>query len=135
MDQEAEQLEEQATLIAVASRDGKTVSGHIGKCAEWIVYSADDDVHECARISLSKDMVFHHYKDQAAHPLQSCVAVVGASAGDSFVEKMKRRGMEVVLTAQSDPLSAVREYMANAVIPPKPRPIGSLVCKIRDALS
>lgn len=128
-------MSSEAVLIAVASRDGSTVSGHIGKCAQWIIFSADEGIRECARISLPKDLVFHHFKDDQPHPLQDCCAVIGASAGESFVEKMEKRGIKVVLTAESDPSTAVDDYIRNAVIPPKPRPVGSLICKVRDMLS
>jgi len=129
--------------IAVASRDGISMAGHIGKCADWMVFEvsrpespdADPAVVERERISLPKEQVFHHYKDDRPHPLKRCTAVIGASAGESFVSKMARRGIEVVLTAETDPAAAVVAYARDKVLPPKPRPIGNLVCKIRDALS
>jgi len=130
-------------FIAVASRDGKTVAGHIGKCAEWIVFEAEagDEpdgvpvVREVERITLPKELVFHHYKDEGPHPLGRCRAVIGASAGDSFADKMRRRGIEAVLTAETDPATAVADFIRHAVTPAKPRPIGDLICKIRDAFS
>lgn len=129
--------------IAVASRDGRTVAGHIGKCPHWIVFDisipeaaeAEPVVKELERITLPKELVFHHYKDDGPHPLGDCTAVIGASAGESFVNKMKRRGIEAVLTAEPDSATAVGDYLRNAVTPAKPRPIGGLICKIRDALS
>lgn len=129
--------------IAVACRDGKSVAGHIGKCADWILYrvtaadhpDAPPTISEVERIKLPKELLFHHYKDDGNHPLKSCRAVIGASAGESFVTKMERRGIEAVLTAEADPRKAVEDYIHHSVIPPKPRPIGGLVCKIRDALS
>jgi hypothetical protein len=128
--------------IAVASRDGRTVAGHIGKCSEWIVFEAkagpegeSPRVAEVARVSLPKELVFHHYTGDEPHPLADCAAVIGASAGESFVAKMAKRGIEAVLTAEPDPAKAVADFVAQRVIPPKPRPIGGLVCKIRDALS
>lgn len=125
-----------AVRIAVASRNGTDVSGHIGKCADWIVFEGDaSDVKEAERIKLPKHLVFHHYKDDVPHPLSSCSAVIGASAGESFTSKMAKRGIEVVLTAESDPTTAVADYLRHTLAPPKPRPIGSLICKIHDALS
>ena len=129
--------------IAVASKDGKTVAGHIGKCADWIVFEVTEDdspesdyiVTEVERIKLPKDLVFHHYKDDGPHPLKSCKAVIGASAGESFINKMSKRGIDAVLTAEPNPAQAVVDYVRDNVTPPKPRPIGGLVCKIRDALS
>jgi len=131
--------------FAVASRDGETVSGHIGKCADWIVFTADFasrggiKVTETGRVTLPKNLVFHHYKDEGlrplSHPLADCHVVVGASAGDSFITKMQARGFEVALTAESDPATVVANYLGHKLAPPKPRPIGSLICKIHDALS
>lgn len=112
------------------------MAGHIGKCAQWLLYSADEAgaVSECGRIQLPKSMLFHHYKDQVPHPLSVCRAVIGASAGDSFVAKMRQRGFDVALTAEVDPATAVAEYLRHNLAPPKPRPIGSLVCKLKDQL-
>lgn len=129
--------------IAVASRDGKKVSGHIGKCADWIIFEVDSEqpsgespvVREVERITLPRELVFHHFRDEGPHPLASCTAVIGASAGESFINKMRRRGMEAVLTAEPDPATAVADYVRNTVTPARPRPIGSLICKVRDALS
>lgn len=129
--------------VAVASRDGQTIAGHIGKCAGWIIYEAeagdtpDDEpvVREVQRITLPKEFIFHHYKDERPHPLGECVAVIGASAGDSFVRKMRKRGIEAVLTAESNPDLAVADFVRRTVTPAKPRPIGGLICKIRDAFS
>ncbi len=128
--------------IAVASRDGKTVSGHIGKCAKWTVFEVNGDsdpqrpqVTEVERVTLPKALVFHHYKDDQPHLLGDCTAVIGASAGESFVRKMAGRGIAAVLTAETDPKKAVRDYAMQQLSPPKPRPIGELVCKVRDALS
>ncbi len=128
--------------IAVASRDGRTVAGHIGKCKEWQVFevekSEDDEepqLHQLANISLQKEEVFHYYKDEGPHPLGDCEAVIGASAGESFVSKMAGRGIIAVLTAETDPAKAVADYIKQQTIPPRPRPIGGLICKIRDAMS
>lgn len=126
--------------IAVASRDGQKVAGHIGKCADWIIFEAamedgEPVVRKIECMRLPKAMVFHYYTDQAPHPLAACSVVIGASAGDSFVAKMQGRGFTVALTAEPDPVTAVAAYLEQALLPPKARPIGSLICKIHDALS
>jgi predicted Fe-Mo cluster-binding NifX family protein len=128
--------------IAVASRDGQTVAGHIGKCKEWLVFEAEKyegseepQVQQLTKILLLKEQLFHHYKDKAPHPLGDCEAVIGASAGESFVTKMAGRGITAVLTAETDPAKAVADYVKQQTIPPRPRPIGGLICKIRDAMS
>jgi len=125
--------------IAVASRDGLNVAGHIGKCPDWIVFEArpadtseNYDIYEMERVKLTKEFVFHHYKDHAPHPLEACGVMIGASAGKSFSDKMQHRGIEVVLTAEPSPFTAVSDYLRQTLTPAKPRPIGSLICKLID---
>ncbi len=130
-------------MIAVASRDGETVAGHIGKCADWIVFEAADHVREVERVHLPKELIFHHYNDGAgkegSHPLDGCSVVIGASAGESFAGKMERRGIKVALTAESDPQTAVADFLKQTLSAPRARPVGGLVCKLidksRDAFS
>lgn len=134
-------------LVAVASKDGHKVSGHIGKCADWVLFevsfelNGDNDsqaqpvLTKAGQIKLEKEFIFHHYKDEQPHPLADCKAVIGASAGESFIRKMAGRGIEAVMTAEPDPESAARDYALNQLPPPKPRPIGGLLCKLHDALS
>ncbi len=129
--------------IAVASRDGKTVSGHIGQCPQWIVFevtladSADSppQVVEQERLTLAKELIFHHFKDDRPHPLQDCKAVIGGSAGKNFKAKMQQRGIEAVMTAEKNPTRAAADYARQCLTPPKPRPVGELICKVRDAFS
>ncbi|SEQ09796.1 Predicted Fe-Mo cluster-binding protein, NifX family [Amphritea atlantica] len=123
--------------IAVASRDGISVAGHIGKCKSWIIFQSDA-IHQIKlveMITLPRELVFHYYKDDMPHPLADCDVVIGASAGDNFVNKMALRGINAVLTAEADPEKAVADYLNKQVTPPKPRPIGGLVCKVRDTFS
>jgi predicted Fe-Mo cluster-binding NifX family protein len=47
-------------------------------------------------------------------------AVITGSAGDGFVRRLGARGIEVVLTGETDPLQAVRDYVAGVVKPPLP---------------
>ncbi|WP_428036606.1 NifB/NifX family molybdenum-iron cluster-binding protein [Amphritea sp.] len=123
--------------IAVASRDGISVAGHIGKCKSWIIFQSDalQQIKLVEMITLPRELVFHYYKDDMPHPLVDCDVVIGASAGDNFVNKMALRGINAVLTAETDPEKAVVDYLNKQITPPKPRPIGGLVCKVRDALS
>lgn len=126
--------------FAVASRNGTTGSGHIGQCADQIGFEVEADTTkmgpaEVERVALPNTLVCHHYKHDRPHPLGNCEAVIGASAGDSFVHKLVKHGIEAVLTAESDPATTVADYVGQPLSPPKSRPIDELVCKLRDALS
>lgn len=113
-----------------------TILVAIGKCRDWILFEATPTAEdkpasasEIERINFPKHLIFHHYKDDQPHPLSQCTAVIGASAGESFVKKMAQRGVDAVLTAEKNPAAAALAYAENNVLPPKPRPIGELVCK------
>lgn len=124
--------------VAVATPDFKTVGGHAGQARRWLVFDAEPGLPptQTGQVELSKEQVFHHWRDEAgAHPLDGIAAVIAASAGDGFLRRMDKRGVATVLTGETDPVAAVAAWCANAVTPPKPRPIGRLLCKVRDLFS
>lgn len=128
-------------IVAVASADFLRVSGHAGKARRFLVFKAEDDgrLRELRRVELKREMVFHHYKKNFEpgdpHPLSDIQALIATSSGMSFLNRMKRRGVDAVLTAESDPIEAVRAYLTQRLTPPKPRPITGLICKVKDAFS
>jgi len=123
--------------IAIASTDWAKVSGHAGRARRWLVYTAGQDrrVTGPERVELPADMIFHNFEDDRPHPLDGIAALIAVSAGEGFMARMKRRGIDARLTAESDPERAAREYLDEALPPPKPRPIGALICKVFDLFS
>lgn len=121
--------------IAVASRDGVTVAGHVGKCKSWIVFQADmTDVSQLGEprlkmlelIVLPKALVFHHYKNDVPHPLAGCAVLIGASAGEGFLSKAALLGVETMLTEEPDPAKAVKDYISHLNLPIEPHQMGEL---------
>jgi predicted Fe-Mo cluster-binding NifX family protein len=129
--------------IAVAvTNDALKVSGHAGRARHWLVYDGSDADAIAPtpprRVDLDADMVFHHYEDEAGkepHPLDGIEAIIAISAGEGFLKHMAKRGVEVALTAETDPAKAVSDYLTNRLSAPKPRPIGALICKTLDLFS
>ena len=124
-------------LVAVASQDFATVTGHAGQARRWLLFRIEPGhpATEVRRIELLKEQVFHHWADQGAHPLDGIAAIIATSAGDSFLTRMQERGVAVTLTGEADPARAVADWSAGIVLPPKPRPIGRLLCKLHDLFS
>lgn len=121
--------------IAVASRDGVTVAEHVGKCKNWIVFKADmtgasplgkPHLKMLELISLPKALVFHYYKNDMPHPLADCAALIGASAGEGFIGKTALMGIEAVITDETDPAQAVKEYLNHQTVPLEPHLIDGL---------
>lgn len=123
--------------IAVASSDFRKVTGHAGRARKFLVFevTADGATGAPTRVELEPDMVFHHFKDDRPHPLDGIGALIALSAGEGFVTKMAGRGVDAVQTAETDAAKAVRDYVAAKLSPPKPRPIGALLCKTIDLFS
>ena len=124
--------------IAVAiTNDAAKVSGHAGRARHWLVYDAEapDAVAAPSRMDLDSEMVFHHLKEGAPHPLDGIEVIIALSAGEGFLKHMEKRGIHVALTAETDPAKAVNDYLTQSLSGPKPRPIGALICKTLDLFS
>jgi len=123
--------------IAVASQDFKTVGGHAGQSRRWLVFGLDtgQPLRCLEHVQLSKEQVFHHWQDQGPHPLDGVTVMIAASAGEGFLNRMRRRGIEMVMTGEGDAETAVLQWAGQRVTPPKPRPIGQLLCKLHDLFS
>lgn len=121
--------------IAVAcTADFSRIVGHVGRARRWLVFETGS-AGPPERIELASEDVFHHFEGKDPHPLLNVQAIIALSAGDGFLGKMKKMGISTVLTAERDPAKAVTDYLANRLSPPRPRPIGGLVCKAIDLFS
>lgn len=122
--------------IAVASSDHRNVTGHAGRARNFLLFDiTKGGVTAPTAMILPPDMVFHHFKDDRPHPLDGITALITLSAGEGFLKLMKGRGVDAVETAETDPAKAVADYLAATLSPPKPRPIGKLLCKTIDLFS
>jgi predicted Fe-Mo cluster-binding NifX family protein len=109
--------------IAVASQNFRTVTGHAGKTRRFLVYRVEpgDEPEEIDRLDLPKEMSFHELHDASPHPLDGVQVLIVGSCGEGFVRRLARRGIEVVATAETDPLRAIRDYLAGTLKPPQPQ--------------
>jgi len=124
--------------IAVASSDFKSVSGHAGRAKNWLIFTVDENAQVSLpeRIELPGDQVIHYVEEKGQpHPLDGIDVVITLSAGDGFVKHMEKRGAKVAMTAEKDAAKAVHDFLAETLSDPKPRPIGSLICKTIDLFS
>lgn len=124
--------------IAVAvSGDFDKVAGHAGRARRWLIYdvAADGSYDPPERIETSSDEVFHYHEDGKQHFLDTVDALLAQSAGEGFLNRMRSRGVDAVMTGETDPARAVADYLAQSLAPAKPRPIGKLICKTVDIFS
>ena len=107
-------------IIAVASQNFRTVTPHAGKTRRFILFEAGPGAQpsEIGRIDLPPGMAIHDVQGDAPHPLDRAGVVLAASAGAGFIRKMAERGIVAATTAASDPVEAVRRFIADGPMPP-----------------
>jgi len=105
--------------IGVTSQNFRTITGHAGKTRRFIVFSSDDNKQwlETDRLDLSKEMAMHNFKG-TDHPVDRLNVIITASCGDGFLRKMASRGIEVIQTAESDPMTAVNKFVDGQPLKP-----------------
>jgi predicted Fe-Mo cluster-binding NifX family protein len=109
-------------LIAVASQNFRTVTGHAGKTRRFLVFDAAPGgvPQEVDRLDLPKEQSIHEFDEQGPHPLDAVNAVIAGSAGPGFITRMAARGVSAVTTAETDPVTAIQNYLAGCLAPAAP---------------
>ena len=126
--------------IAIATKDFTEVSGHAGQTRQWLLYDLSQHrsnqlLPAPTRVNLDKEQVLHVFEDDGPHPLDGVDVVVAGSAGDGFLRHMARRGTEVLLTGESEPLHALERILAGEALPDRRFDPTTLLCKLRDLFS
>jgi predicted Fe-Mo cluster-binding NifX family protein len=103
-------------LIAIASQNFRTITGHAGISRRFMVFDAEPGKPplEVERLDLPKEQAIHEFQGDA-HPLDAVQVVIAASAGAGFVNRMAARGVKAVATAETDPATAVINYLAGTL--------------------
>lgn len=106
--------------IAVASQNRKTVTGHAGKCRKFWVYETDGaEVLGKALLELPLDQSFHESHGQP-HPLDAANVLICGGMGTGLVDRLKAKGIQGLVTTETDPDRAVSAYLAGRL------PLGEL---------
>ena len=124
--------------IAIAvSADGREVSGHAGKAANWLVYDCRPGEQPPAPVSLrlAPDQLAHEFRDDGPHPLHGVDVFVAASAGEGFFRHMRKWGAEVLLTGERDPVAALAAILRGEALPDPRFDVTTALCRLRDLFS
>ncbi|KIZ45210.1 MULTISPECIES: NifB/NifX family molybdenum-iron cluster-binding protein [Rhodopseudomonas] len=108
--------------IAIASQNFRTITGHAGMTRRFMVFDAEPGrpPQEVARLDLPKDQSIHEFRGEGAHPLDAVQVVIAGSAGAGFISRMASRGVKAVATSETDPATAVVNYLAGTLAAPAP---------------
>ncbi|UZE46924.1 NifB/NifX family molybdenum-iron cluster-binding protein [Rhodopseudomonas sp. P2A-2r] len=113
-------------LIAVASQNFRTVTGHAGKSRRFLVFDAapGSAPREIDRFDLPKEQSIHEFRGDGPHALDAVKVVIAGSAGAGFINRMAARGVQAVTTAETDPTIAVERFLAGTLAPSAPHEHG-----------
>jgi len=124
--------------IAIATKnDWMQVSGHAGQTRDWLVFDCQpgEPLPEPQRIQLSKEQLPHYFKDDGPHPLHGVALMIAASAGDGYLRHMEKWGAQVLLTGETDPLTALNKVIAGEALADTRFDVTTTLCKLRDLFS
>lgn len=123
--------------IAIATDDFENVAGHAGQAGRWLLYDCvpGAGLRAAQRVQLTRDQVFHHWDGAAPHPLDGVAVMVARSAGDGFLRRMQKRGVDVLLTSESIADAALLKVLAGEALPDPRWNASLLLCRLRDLFS
>ncbi|MDZ4293448.1 MAG: hypothetical protein A3B67_00040 [Burkholderiales bacterium RIFCSPHIGHO2_02_FULL_66_10] len=124
--------------VAIATHKAwSQVSGHAGQAREWLLFDCQSDqpLPEPQRITLTKEQLPHHFKDDGPHPLHGVDLLIAGSAGDGFLRHMAGWGAQVLLTGETDPRAALQKVLAGEALPDTRFDVTTTLCKVRDLFS
>ncbi len=123
--------------IAIPCHGERKVAGHAGHARHWLIFDGErgGPARLAERLELAPEQVFHHYDGTSSHPLDGIGALLTRSAGPGFIRKMHRRGVDAVVTAETNAQKAATDYLAGTLASPPPAGLMQLFCRVRDMFS
>jgi predicted Fe-Mo cluster-binding NifX family protein len=102
--------------VAVTSQNFRTVTGHAGRARRFLIYDVgpEGEPVEVDRLDLPKELAMHDFRGDGAHPLDGVDVIVSEGFGDGIARRMAMRGIVAVTTEKTDPVDAVKAYLAQA---------------------
>jgi len=102
--------------IAVCSQNRKTVTGHAGKCRRFRIFEIESDrLVEKDLIELPLEGTLRASPVEAGHPLFEMDVLISAGMGEGLVRRLKAQQVQPFITDLTDPLDAVKAYLAGAL--------------------
>lgn len=107
--------------IAVASQNRREVTGHTGRCRKFWIYEIDAGrVRDRALLELPKAEAFHGRPPHLAHPLDVVDVLISGGMGQGLTRRLAARGVQGLVTSETDPDAAVAKYLAGRLPPGVP---------------
>ncbi len=96
------------TLVAFTTQNRRTITGHAGMCRNFMRFRlAEGAISHLPPLALSMEQRLREAPGAAPHPLDGVDLLITGGMGAGLREKLTRRGIASLVTAESDPLRAL----------------------------
>lgn len=104
------------SIIAVASQNRREITGHTGMCRRfWLYEVREHEVKHKRLLELGRDQSLHASQPGVPHPLDAARVLISAGMGTGLVDRLQRKGIEAVITPETDPDVAVKRYVEGTL--------------------
>jgi predicted Fe-Mo cluster-binding NifX family protein len=109
-------LKERKMKIAVASMDGREVSGHLGHCPNFLVFEIEGEaVKQVEKRTLGGDGGCQCQHGGLFSLLGDCQAIISGGMGQGLVQMLQSHGIEPVMTDEAVAEKAIEKYLKGTL--------------------
>jgi len=102
--------------IAITSQDRTHITEHAGHCRRFWIYDVTDKaISQKTLIDLPADQTFHDTQSTIPDGLQGVQVLIAGGMGRGLTQRLARHGIEGIVTAATEPDTAVAAYLAGAI--------------------
>ncbi len=110
--------------FALTTQDFESITPHAGRARKFLVFEAEAGTEpvKIKHLEIGEDQIFHIFDGNGPHPLDEVQVVITGNAREKFIRKCSDRGIQAVLTSESDPMTAIKGFFAGTLPPSVPLP-------------
>jgi len=79
--------------------------------------ASDNQIVMTGTLDLPMEMSIHEHPADASHPIDGIAVLITASCGDGFASRLADRGIKVILTSETDPMTAIAALLSGTTLP------------------
>ncbi len=106
------------TKIAISSQDKKTITGHAGKCRNFVIYTVDTEGNYTTKpLNLEKGEALHDsfQGTSQSNPIFDMDIFLTQSIGQGAIEKLATKNVRTYIIEETDPETAINKLIEGTL--------------------